>query len=146
MTLRTLPPTPSDPPQEARRGFCSGKNRKSVFSNDQNVETIAQLIEVIKHYIGLQSEYVKLDVIDKVVRLLTMLVLIAVFGILLVIAIIYFSFAAAYALSDAIGSLPGAFAIVGAFYLVVLFVFIRLRMTIIERPLVHFLASILMSK
>ena len=83
-----------------------------MFSNDQNVETIAQLIEVIKHYIGLQSEYVKLDVIDKVVRLLTMLVLIAVFGILLVIAIIYFSFAAAYALSDAIGSLPGAFAIV----------------------------------
>lgn len=78
-----------------------------MFSNDQNVETIAQLIEVIKHYIGLQSEYVKLDVIDKVVRLLTMLVLIAVFGILLVIAIIYFSFAAAYALSDAIGSLPG---------------------------------------
>ena len=66
-----------------------------MFSNDQNVETIAQLIEVIKHYIGLQSEYVKLDVIDKVVRLLTMLVLIAVFGILLVIAIIYFSFAAA---------------------------------------------------
>mgnify|MGYP000221749183 CR=1 FL=1 len=115
-----------------------------MFSNDQNVETIAQLIEVIKHYIGLQSEYVKLDVIDKVVRLLTMLVLIAVFGILLVIAIIYFSFAAAYALSDAIGSLPGAF--VGAFYLVVLFVFIRLRKTIIERPLVHFLASILMSK
>lgn len=117
-----------------------------MFSNDQNVETIAQLIEVIKHYIGLQSEYVKLDVIDKVVRLLTMLVLIAVFGILLVIAIIYFSFAAAYALSDAIGNLPGAFAIVGAFYLVVLFVFIRLRKTIIERPLVHFLASILMSK
>lgn len=117
-----------------------------MFSNDQNVGTIAQLIEVIKHYIGLQSEYVKLDVIDKVVRLLTMLVLIAVFGILLVIAIIYFSFAAAYALSDAIGSLPGAFAIVGAFYLVVLFVFIRLRKTIIERPLVHFLASILMSK
>lgn len=117
-----------------------------MFSNDQNVETIAQLIEVIKHYIGLQSEYVKLDVIDKVVRLLTMLVLIAVFGILLVIAIIYFSFAAAYVLSDAIGSLPGAFAIVGAFYFVVLFVFIRLRKTIIERPLVHFLASILMSK
>ena len=63
-----------------------------MFSNDQNVETIAQLIEVIKHYIGLQSEYVKLDVIDKVVRLLTMLVLIAVFGILLVIAIIFLVF------------------------------------------------------
>ena len=42
-----------------------------MFSNDKNVETIGQLIEVLKHYIGLQSEYLKLDVVDKVVRLLT---------------------------------------------------------------------------
>ena len=42
-----------------------------MFSNDKNVETIGQLVEVLKHYIGLQTEYVKLDVVDKVVRLLT---------------------------------------------------------------------------
>lgn len=36
-----------------------------MFSNDKNVETIAQLVEVLKHYIGLQSEYMKLDVIEK---------------------------------------------------------------------------------
>lgn len=117
-----------------------------MFSNDQNVETIAQLIEVIKHYIGLQSEYVKLDVIDKVVRLLTMTAIVTVFGILLVLALIFFSAAAAHALSCAIGSLAGAYAIVGAVYLIVLFVIVRLRKKIIERPLVHFLASILLSK
>ena len=44
-----------------------------MFSNDKNVETIGQLVEVLKHYIGLQTEYVKLDVVDKVVRLLTAL-------------------------------------------------------------------------
>ena len=44
-----------------------------MFSNDKNVETIGQLIEVLKHYIGLQSEYLKLDVVDKVVRLLTVI-------------------------------------------------------------------------
>ena len=42
-----------------------------MLSSDKNVESIAQLIEVLKHYLGLQTEYVKLDVIDKVVRLLT---------------------------------------------------------------------------
>lgn len=42
-----------------------------MFSSDKNVETIGQLAEIIRHYIGLQKEYVKLDVIDKVVRLLT---------------------------------------------------------------------------
>ena len=41
-----------------------------MLSSDKNVETIAQLIEAMKHYLGLQTEYVKLDVIEKVVRLL----------------------------------------------------------------------------
>lgn len=44
-----------------------------MFSNDKNVETIGQLIEVLKHYIGLQSEFLKLDIVDKVVRLLTVI-------------------------------------------------------------------------
>ena len=41
-----------------------------MLSSDKNVETIAQLIEVLKHYFELHKEYLKLDVIDKVVRLL----------------------------------------------------------------------------
>ena len=45
-----------------------------MFSNDNNVETIGQLVERLKRYIGLQAEYVKLDVIEKVVRLLTVLI------------------------------------------------------------------------
>ena len=44
-----------------------------MFSTDKNIETIAQLIEVVRHYIGLQSKYMKLDVIDKIVRLFTAL-------------------------------------------------------------------------
>ena len=40
-----------------------------MFSSDKNVETIGQLVEVLKHYIGLQSEYMKLDVVDKVLIL-----------------------------------------------------------------------------
>jgi hypothetical protein len=30
-----------------------------MFSSDKNVETIGQLVEVLKHYIGLRSEYMK---------------------------------------------------------------------------------------
>ena len=50
-----------------------------MFSSDKNVETIGQLVETLKHYIGLQKEYVKLDVIDKVVRLLTVATMVLVF-------------------------------------------------------------------
>ena len=64
-----------------------------MLSSDQNVETISQLVEVVRHYIGLQSEYVKLDVIEKVVRLLTVMAIVAMFALLLIIMMIYFSFA-----------------------------------------------------
>lgn len=66
-----------------------------MFSNDRNVETISQLVDVCKHYIGLQTEYVKLDVIEKVVRLITVLTLALSLTIVLVLALIYVSFAAA---------------------------------------------------
>ena len=116
-----------------------------MFSNDKNVETIGQLVEVIKHYIGLQTEYVKLDVIEKVVRLLTVAVMTLILSLLLIFVLIYLSFAAAYAMEPAAGSAV-AFSIVAAFYLIVLALFVTFRKKWIERPLVKFLASLLMEK
>ena len=115
-----------------------------MFSNDKNVETIGQLIEVLKHYIGLQSEYMKLDVVDKVVRLLTAITMSVVLVGLLVMTIIYLSFAAAYGLASLIGSTALAFCIVAGVYLFILILFVIFRHQWIERPLVKFLASLLM--
>ena len=116
-----------------------------MFSNDNNVESIAQLVEAVKHYIGLQSEYVKLDVVEKTVRLLTALTVIVVFCVLLLIMLIYLSFAAAYALEPVMG-LGWSFALVGGCYLLLLILFILFRKQCVEKPLVRFLAGILMSK
>lgn len=63
-----------------------------MLSSDKNVETIAQLIEVLKHYLGLQTEYLKLDVIDKVVRLLTAATLAIVFVLIIIAVFMYASF------------------------------------------------------
>ncbi len=116
-----------------------------MFSTDKNIETIAQLIEVVRHYIGLQTKYMKLDVIDKIVRLLTALVMVAVLSLLLFIGLIYLSFAAAYALEPFIG-IAAAFACIAGVYFAVLFLFITFRKKWIERPLVRFLASMLMQE
>ena len=43
----------------------------AMFSNDKNIETIAQLVEALKDYVELQKDYLKLDVVEKAVRLLT---------------------------------------------------------------------------
>lgn len=116
-----------------------------MFSNDKNVETIGQLVEVLKHYVGLQTEYLKLDVVDKVVRLLTAITMTVVLAGVLVIALIYLSFALAYALGSWVG-MAGGFCIVAALYLFILMLFVIFRHQWIEKPLVKFLAGILMQK
>lgn len=114
-----------------------------MFSNDQNIETIGQLVELIRHYIGLQNEYLRLDVIEKVVRLITALIMAAVTFLIIIIIFIYLSFAAAYAMAPALGY-PVAFLIVAAFYLLVFLLFMAFRKSWVEKPLVRFLASMLM--
>lgn len=116
-----------------------------MFSNDRNIETIGQLVEVLKHYIGLQKEFVKLDVIDKIVRLLTVATMSIVLAILVLLTLIYLSFAAAYALEPLVGSAV-AFSIIAFIYLFVLILCVLFRKKWIERPLVRFLASLLMEK
>ena len=113
-----------------------------MFSTDQNVETIGQLVEVLKHYVGLQKEKLELDVVEKVVRLITVLTLTFVLSLLLLLALIYVSFAAAFAFGDSFG-MVGAFAMVAGFYLFIFLLMILFRKQWIERPVVKFLASLL---
>ncbi len=116
-----------------------------MLSSDKNVETIAQLVEVLKNYIGLQKEYVKLDVIDKVVRLLTVAALAIVFFLIIVAVLMSFSFALVSWISTSIG-MAKAFLIVGGLHLLLLILFLVFRKSWIEKPLVRFLAGLLLSK
>lgn len=116
-----------------------------MFSKDENIESIAQLIDILRHYIGLQAEYVKLDVIEKIVRLLTAMALLVAFCVLVILSIIPFSFAVAYWLQPVIG-MAWSFAAVGAVYLLLIVVLACFRHRLIERPLVRFLANLLLSK
>ena len=116
-----------------------------MFSNDQNIETIAQLAEVVKHYLSLQTEYVKLDVIEKIVRLITALTLIVVIGLIALLVTIFLSFALAFALASFTGNAL-AFVIVALLYLALLAVVVANRTKWIERPVVKFLATLLMQK
>lgn len=115
-----------------------------MFSNDSNVESIGKLVEVIKHYIGLRTEHAKLDVSEKVVRLFTVISMTVILGLLLMLMLIYLSFAGAYALAPLLG-VAGAFATIAAFYLLVFILCIIFKEKWIEKPLVKFLTSLLMN-
>lgn len=115
-----------------------------MFSNDQNIETIGQLVDTLKHYIVLQKEYVKLGTVEKTVRIITALAMTAIIGLLLVFILIFLSFAAAFALGPMIGQVA-AFTVIAVFYLLVLLLVLTFRKQWIEKPLVHFLAELLLS-
>ena len=112
-----------------------------MLSSDKNVETIAQLIEVLKHYLGLQTEYVKLDVIDKVVRFLTATALTILFFMFIIAILMFFSFAIACWLATWIG-LAKAFLIVSGIHILLFILFFIFRKDWIEKPLVRFFVSL----
>jgi hypothetical protein len=115
-----------------------------MLSSDKNVETLAQLIELLKHYFGLHAEYATLTVIDKVVRLLTAVALAIIFCLLIVAVLIFFWIAAGLWLGQFCGT-ACAFLIVSGLHLLLLALFFIFRESWIERPLVRFLANLLMS-
>ena len=115
-----------------------------MLSSDKNVETIAQLIEAMKHYVGLQAEYVKLDVIEKVVRLLKAAALVVLFFVLILLIMLIASVGLAIWISRSIGLAAAFFAVAGLYVLLLLLVY-AFRRPWIERPLVRALARLLMN-
>ena len=115
-----------------------------MLSSDKNVETIVQLAEVVKHYLGLLGEYLKLEIIDKLVRLLAAIAMTFLFMILIICMGFYFSLAFAYWLAQYIGNAP-AFVVVGCIHLFTFILFCYKRKTWIERPLIHFFVNLILN-
>ena len=114
-----------------------------MISNDKNVDRIVRLIEKFKHYIGLQTEFVKLDATEKAVRLITVCSVIVVTFVAFMSILLFLSIALAFAIGKLIG-MASAFLIVAAIYLVLFIILFVYRKRIIEKPLVKLLSSILL--
>jgi hypothetical protein len=115
-----------------------------MLSSDKNVENIGQLVQLLKNYVELQKEYLKLDVIDKIVRLITALTLTIVLLLLGIAVLFFLSFACVYWLEPLTGTAL-AFFIIAIFFLALLLLVFLNRKTWIERPLVRFLAGVLLN-
>ena len=112
-----------------------------MLSSDKNVETIAQLAEIVKHYLGIQTEYLKLDIVEKIVRLLTFFALAIVFFLILVGIAIFCSLAFAFWLASYTGT-AAAFLVVGVIHVILVLIFFLNRKSWIEKPLVRFFAEL----
>lgn len=114
-----------------------------MFSNDQNIEYIAQFVEEVKRWFDLRTKYTRLTVVDKIVRIITSLILIMAISVILVLFLFFISYAAANFLGKVFESVPLGFLFVGCVYLLMLIIVYSARHVLIERPLVRFLMNIL---
>lgn len=115
-----------------------------MFSNDKNIEKLAQLIEKVKEYLGMQQELLQLNTIDKVVRILTTLVLTIILSFFLLLVVIFLSFSAAFALAAVMPSAL-AFLTVAAVYLLLFILVYSNRRKWIQEPLIRMFANLLTS-
>ena len=115
-----------------------------MLSSDKNVESIGQLVEALKEYVGLQKEYLELNVIEKIVKLVTALTMAIVFVLLGVAVLFYLTFALVYWIAPFIGH-GLAFFLVALAFLGLLVLVCMFRKKWIEQPLVRFLANTLLN-
>lgn len=116
-----------------------------MLSNDKNIETLAQLIENVKEYIGLQKEYLKFDVTEKIIRLASGFVLVIIIFALTISMLLYISLAAIHWISPFVG-VAGAYAIAACSFLLLALAVYVFRKSWIEKPIAKFIAKILLSK
>ena len=109
-----------------------------MFSSDKNVENIATLAEEVRRWSQLKKDSIQLEFADKSSRIVSFVISALVIGILVLLILIYLSFAAAYALEALTGSLALAFLCVSLAYIILLVLFFYINGPMIKKPLQQF--------
>jgi membrane-bound ClpP family serine protease len=117
-----------------------------MTTNQDPSTNFQQLYDDVKKYVELQTEYVKVDFVEKLTILLSALLIIALILVLAIGALFYLFFSLAYALEPVLGSLALSFGIISGIYVVLIVFFILLRRQIVINPLVKFLTNLFLTK
>ncbi len=117
-----------------------------MINTQEPVENFQQLYEDVKKYVFLQTEYVKVEFVEKLTILLSTLLIITLILVLATIALFYFFFSLAYAVEPLVGSLSVSFGIISGIYLILIGLLILLRKRLVINPLVKFLSNLFLTK
>ena len=83
-----------------------------MFSDDSSIENFKQLFLEFRKYIELQKEFTKLEIVEKLTKLFSTLIMIVILIGLGLMALFYMLFALAYLLAPCVGGLPASFGII----------------------------------
>ena len=117
-----------------------------MINTQDPVENFQQLYDDVKKYIQLQTEYVKVEFVEKLTILISALLIIFLVIILLMGALFYLFFSVAYLLEPFVGSMTMSFFIISAFYFLLTGLLFVFRKRLIINPLVRFLSRLFLNK
>jgi len=117
-----------------------------MANNQEPSENFQQLYADVKKYVELQTEYVKVEFVEKLSILLSTFLIVVLAIILLVAALFYMFFSLAYALLPLVGSLALSFCIISCIYFILIGFLFLFRKKIIINPLVKFLSKLFLTK
>jgi hypothetical protein len=113
-----------------------------MINKEESSDNFQQLYEDVKKYVELQTEYVKVEFVEKLTVLLSTLLIIALVLILVIIALFYLFFSAAYLLEPVLGSLSLSFGIISGVFVLLAVLLYLFRKQIIINPMVSFLSNL----
>jgi len=111
---------------------------------DRTDGLISKLLSSLKEYLGLQKEYVMLELTEKLTRLLTALILGAILFVFAIISVIFLSLTLVAFLSWLTGSIILSYAIVTGLFILLGVLFYLMRIKWLATPLTNFFINLLL--
>lgn len=114
-----------------------------MTNTDETASTFKSLSATVMQYIRLLIEDTRLNVAEKLTRLLSAIALCALLTIVCTVALVFISIAVGIALTEIISPL-WSFIIVAGFYIVILILLITCRNILLVNPIARFISCLLL--
>lgn len=115
-----------------------------MWGDSQTTQNLTQLLDEVKTYVKLEKEYLTLDLVEKLSKLFSAIVLGFILMCLGIVVLFYLSFTFIYLISPFVGGLTVAYALMTVILLALLFLIYRNREKWILLPITQFVATILL--
>ncbi|VBB48442.1 conserved hypothetical protein [uncultured Paludibacter sp.] len=115
-------------------------------ASNTNNNNFQQFFADAKEYVKLQTDYLRIQSVEKLTILISTLLIIIVAVVLLAGALFYLFFTLAYALAPVVGGLAVSFGIITLFYLIIAILLLVFRNKWIVNPILNLLMKLFYEK
>ena len=117
-----------------------------MFSSDEKIAQLTQLVREAREYVDLRLELARYDLTAKAIRLLSALCLGVVILMIVAVAFLFLSFSVVQALHEWLQNESAAYLIVGGVYWVLAAIVYAQRRRLIFQPMARFLGHMFLKK